>query len=60
MNCKGIERQIQKLVAALSEVSLAYEAEEILRDWRETGEFNCPDSSRVPITVYRQIIGAKG
>jgi hypothetical protein len=60
MNYKGIERRIQKLVAASSEVSVAYQAEEILRHWRETGEFSCPDGSRVPIAVYRQIIGDKG
>jgi hypothetical protein len=59
MNGKGIERRIQKLVAASSEVSVACPAEEILRHWRETGEFSCPDGSRVPIAMFRQIIGAK-
>jgi hypothetical protein len=60
MNCKGIERRIQKLEAASSEVPVAYQAEEILCHWRETGEFSCPDGSQVPIAVYRQIIQAKG
>ncbi len=60
MNRKAIERRIQKLVAASSEASAAYQAEEILRHWRETGEFSYPDGSRVSVEVFREIVGAKG
>ena len=61
MNYKGIERQIQKLVASssqISEVSVAYQAEQALRHWRETGEFSCPDGSRVAVEVFREVIRA--
>jgi hypothetical protein len=59
VNFKGIERRIQKLVAASSEVSAATTQRKSCAIGRATGEFSCPDGSRVPIAVYRQIIAAK-
>ncbi|MGD0499636.1 MAG: hypothetical protein ABSC23_14510 [Bryobacteraceae bacterium] len=56
MNFKGIQRRIQKLAAAPSEASVACQAEEALRHWRETGEFSYPDGRPVPIAVYQHII----
>jgi len=58
MNFNGIKRRIEKLAAAAAEdVPVAYQAAEVLRHWRETGEFSFPDGSRVPIEVYRHIVG---
>jgi hypothetical protein len=60
MNFKGIKRRIQKLAAASVEaVPVDCQAEEVVRHWRETGEFSCPDGSRVPIAVFWQIIWAE-
>jgi len=61
MNFKGIKRRIEKLAAASAEaVPVAWQAEEVVRHGRETGEFSSPDGRQVPIAVYRHIIGAKG
>jgi hypothetical protein len=61
MNFKGIKRRIQKLAAASVEaVPVDCQAEEAVRHWRETGDFSFPDGRRVPIAVYRHIIGAGG
>ena len=61
MNFKGIKRRIEKLAAASAEdVPVDYQAEEVVRHWRETGEFSFPDGRRVPVEVFRHIVGAKG
>jgi hypothetical protein len=57
MNFKGIKRRIQKLAAA-SEVSVAYQAEEVLRHWRETGELGYPDGRRISVEVFRKVTEA--
>jgi hypothetical protein len=54
MNLKAIKRRIEKLAAA-SEGSVVYQAEEVLRHWRETGELSNPDGSRISVAVFRQI-----
>lgn len=56
MSFKGIKRRIQKPAAA-PEVPVAYQAAEVVRHWRETGEFSFPDGSRVSLALYREIIG---
>ena len=55
MNFKGIKQRIEKLAAA-TEVPVAYQAEQVVRHWRETGEFSFQDGGRVPIAVFRHII----
>jgi hypothetical protein len=57
MNFKGIKQRIEKLAAA-TEVPVAYQAEQVVRHWRETGDLRFPDRRRVPIAVFRHIIGA--
>jgi hypothetical protein len=56
MNFKGIKRRIDKLAAA-SKLPVAYQAEELVRHWCETGEFSYPDGSRVSVEVFRHIVG---
>jgi hypothetical protein len=61
MNLKGIKRRIEKLAAAAAEEApVAYQAEQVVRHWRETGEFSFPDGRRISVEVFRHIIGAKG
>ena len=59
MNFKALKRRIEKLAAA-SEVPAAYQAEDVLRHWRETGELSHPDGSRISVEVFRQITEGEG
>jgi len=54
MNFKALKRRIEKLAAA-SEVAAAYQPEDVLRHWRETGQLSYPDGSRISVEVFRQI-----
>jgi hypothetical protein len=46
MNFRGNNRRIEKLAAASAEaVPMACQAGEVVRQWRETGEFSFPDKS---------------
>jgi hypothetical protein len=57
MNSKRIERRIRNLVAAVPEAPVAYQATEVLRHFRATGELRNPDGSRrISLAVYRQIV----
>jgi hypothetical protein len=59
MNFKAIKRRIEKLAAA-SEGSVVYQAEDVLRHWRETGELSYPDGSRISVEMFRQITEGEG
>jgi hypothetical protein len=59
MNFKAIKRRIEKLAAA-SEAPAAYQPEDVLRHWRETGRLSYPDGSRISVEVFRQITEAEG
>jgi len=59
MNFKALKRRIEKLAAA-SEAPAAYQPEDVLRHWRETGELSYPDGSRISVEVFRQITEAEG
>ena len=54
MNFKALKRRIEKLAAA-AEAPAAYQPEDVLRHWRETGELSYPDGSRISVEVFRQI-----
>ena len=57
MNLKGIKRRIEKLAAASAEaVPVAYQAEQVLRHWRETGHLSKPDGSPMSVEVFRRVM----
>jgi hypothetical protein len=57
MNFEGIKRRIEKLAtAAGEEPPVAYQAEQVVRHWRETGVLSLPDGRRVPLEVFRHIV----
>jgi hypothetical protein len=55
MNFKAIRRRIEKLTTA-SEAPVAYQPEDVLRHWRETGELSYSDGSRFSVEVFRQVM----
>ena len=55
MNLKGIKRRIEKL-AAVSELSVDYQAEQVLRHWRETGHLSNPDGRPMSVEVFRRVM----
>jgi hypothetical protein len=59
MNLKALKRRIEKLAAA-SEAPAAYQPEDVLRHWRETGKLSYPDGSRISVEVFRQITEGEG
>ena len=59
MNFKGIKRRIEKLAAA-SELPVDYQAEQVVRHWRKTGQLSNRDGSRISVEVFRQITEGDG
>jgi hypothetical protein len=59
MNPKALKRRIEKLAAA-SEASAAYQPEDVLRHWRETGKLSYPDSTQISVEVFQQITEGEG
>ena len=55
MNFKGIKRRIEKLAAA-SELPVDYQAEQVVRHWRKTGQLSNRDGSRISVEVFRRVI----